>query len=131
MEDKMNERQKELADKVGRLTKRLDFQVKDPSLSAAENARAASELKTIGARLMAIIPDPSLSAEQRIERLARAVSNAKPDWGMIEPASHVLARLKPRIDELVPGTDLTTEAKVEKLGEMFRAAFPQNFSDVA
>jgi hypothetical protein len=127
----MNERQKKLADKVGRLTQRLDFSVKDPSLSAAENARAASELKAIAARLMAIIPDPALSAEERVERLARAVSNAKPDWDMIEPASHVLARLKPRIDQLVPGTDLTTEAKVEKLGELFRRAFAQSLSDVA
>lgn len=127
----MNERQKKLADKVGRLTQRLDFAVKDPTLSAAENARAAAELKAIAARLMAIIPDPALSAEERVERLARAVSDAKPDWDRIEPASHVLARLKPRIDELVPGTDLTTEAKVDKLGEMFRRAFPQSLSDVA
>ena len=127
----MNEQQKKLADKLGRLTQRLETNVKDPSLSAAENARAVSELRAIAARLVAIIPDPSLSAEQRVERLARAVSNATPNWDMIEPASHVLARLKPRIDALVPGTNLTTEAKIDKLGEMFRALFPQNFSDVA
>jgi hypothetical protein len=127
----MNERQKKLADKLGRLTQRLETGVKDPTLSAAENARAVAELKAISARLAAIIPDPSLSAEQRVERLARAVESATPDWDMIEPASHVLARLKPRIDALVPGTELTSEAKIDKLGELFRALFPQNFSDVA
>jgi len=50
---------------------------------------------------------------------------------MIEPASHVLARLKPRIDELVPGTDLTMEEKVDRLGEIFRAAYAQNITDAA
>jgi hypothetical protein len=127
----MNERQKKLADKLGRLTQRLETGVKDPTLSAAENARAVAELKAISARLAAIIPDPSLSVEQRVERLARAVESATPNWDMIEPASHVLARLKPRIDALVPGTELTSEAKIDKLGELFRALFPQNFSDVA
>ena len=127
----MNQRQKELAKKVGRLTQKLETQINDPSMSGAENARAVAELKAIASRLVAVIPDPSFSAEQRVERLAHAVGGATPNTDMLEPASHVVARLKTRIDELLPGTDLSTEAKIDKLGAMFRAAFPEKVSDVA
>jgi chemotaxis regulatin CheY-phosphate phosphatase CheZ len=127
----MNERQRELTAKVGRLTQKLETGVIDPTLSAAENARAEAELKSIAARLVAVIPKPALSAEERVERMARAVSHATPDLDKIEPASHVLARLKPRIDELVPDGDLTMEEKVDKLGDIFRAAFAQNITDAA
>lgn len=124
----MNERQKKLAAKVGRLTQRLETEIKDPALSPAENARAEAELKAIASRLVDAIPDPRYSAEQRVERLAHAVSGASPNMNMLEPASHVLARLKTRIDELVPEADLTTEAKIDKLAALFRAAFSDKMS---
>jgi len=54
----MNQRQKDLTAKVGRLTQRLETGVIDPTLSAAENARAEAELKSIAARLVAVIPNP-------------------------------------------------------------------------
>ncbi len=121
----MNERQKKLAAKVGRLTQRLETAIYDPALNAERNAQVAADLRAISGQLHSIVPGLTFSPEQRLERIAFAVNGGTTN--PLEPDSHRLARLKARIDELVPGSDLTTEAKVEKLGELFR----QKFRDVA
>jgi hypothetical protein len=131
MEASMNERQKRLADKVGRLTQRLETGVYDKTLSAEQNAKAVAEFGAIATRLARIIPEPIFSPEQRLERIAVAMSGAKADLSKLEPASRTLARLKARIEELVPGDDLTVEEKIDKLGDAFRAASPEKLRVVA
>ena len=125
----MNERQKKLADKVGRLTQRLETAIYDPALSAERNAQVAAELRAISGQLHSIIPGLTFSPEQRLERIALAVNGGTSN--PLEPDSQRLARLKTRIDELIPGSDMTIEAKVDKLAELFRKASGQKIRDVA
>lgn len=96
------------------LTQRLDHMVPDTLMSASENQKAASDLGALSAKLSWHIPDQSLSPLERLERLARAVEDRKPDLAQLQSAAKKLKALNTRIDELVPG-DMSYEKKLDTL----------------
>jgi len=118
----MNPLQTKLSDKLARLTQRLDTKVLEPGLSQEENDRASAELAEIAWRLAALIPHAALSAEERVERLARFVPRAVPRKDLMVSDVQKLRRIRQRVDELVPGTALTTEQKLDRLAELFLEA---------
>jgi len=126
----MNETQKLLADKVNRLTQRLEFNIKDPSRTDIENARSGVQLAGLCEVLERIVPHPTFSAEERVERLARVVDGATPDPRLMEPEIVKLERLVARIDELMPVSGLSVHEKLDRLGQMFAAAFPDSVKNV-
>ena len=127
----MKKHQRALSEKLDRLSQRLDFDISDEELTDQENAQATLELAAISTRLAAAIPSATFSPEERVERLARVVDHTTPKAEFMEPNSKKLARIKLRVDELMPGTELSTEQKIDKLGEMFRAVFPDKLRDSA
>jgi hypothetical protein len=90
--------------------------VPDPKLSTAENHRVSAELAALSSKLYWLLPDPSLSPFERLERLGRVVEERTPDFEQLQSASVKLRYLRKRIDELVPG-DLTPERKIDLLLE--------------
>jgi len=120
----MNETQKLLTNKVNRLTQRLETLKTDPSRSEIENARAGGQLVSLCEALERAVPHPTFSAEERVERTARAVDGATPNPRLMEPEIVKLERLTARIHELVPDPDLSLDEKVDRLGRLFAAAFP-------
>ena len=99
----------------------------------------AKELAALSITLLRLLPDPSLSPNERLERLARVVPGSvmvtahrrnvrskllelrrrlddlvpEPGFSYADKLNHLVARL----DELVPGDDLRPIQKLEKLGD--------------
>jgi len=121
----MNETQKALINKVNKLTQRLEFPIKDPSRSDGENAMAGAQLAALTKVLERVVPHPTFSPEERVERLARVVDGATPNPRFMEPEIVKLERLLARVDELMPVSGLSAEEKLERLGRMFAAAYPE------
>ena len=106
-----------LKQKMDQVTKRLDHNVPDPEMSDVENSAAASELAAISEKLANMLPDPSLSPDERLERLARVIKGRNIQQESLQTAARKVEKLKTRINELVPG-DSGMENKLDKLSEM-------------
>ena len=102
--------------RLDHLTQRLDHTVPESSLSFQENRQASAELLSLSSKLEGLLPDPSLSPFERVERLARAIEDRTPEPEHLQSAAVKVARLKERLDELVPG-ETTPERKVDVLVE--------------
>ena len=76
--------------------------VPDPEISLELNEEATKELLLISTKLLELLPDPSLSPDERLERLARVVQNRVPQVENLQSANAKVHRLKRRLDELVP-----------------------------
>jgi hypothetical protein len=113
----------DVTDKLARLTARLDHMVPDPKLSSAQNQAAATELTSISTKLHTLLPDNSLSPEERLERLARVVASRTPDQTKLVSASTKVAALKARLDQLVPG-NMSLEDKIDHLISLATQAVP-------
>lgn len=120
---------KVLKDRLKRLMQRLDHSVPDNSLSKVENLLAAAELNSISARLYALMPDPSLSPHERIERLARVIEEVPPKLEYLQSAKAKVDSLIDHLNELIPG-DLTPEQKIDKLVEILNEHVPNDVSIV-
>lgn len=105
----------ELTYRLNRLTQRLDHMVPDNGISSELNDRAATILRELSERLIALLPDPSLSPDERLERIARAVQDRVPQSEQLLPAIQKVHRLERRLLELVPGDDLDCFARLERL----------------
>ena len=101
--------------RLDQVTKRLDHMVPDIVMSSKFNNLAAKELEEISTLLMKLLPDPSLSPDERLERLARVVQERIPEMENLLSASQKVHKLKRRIDELVPNDDMTHTTKIEYL----------------
>ena len=112
-----------LPNKLARLTARLDHMVPDPKLSAGENQAAAATLSSLASKLHALLPDASLSSEERLERLARVVVGRIPDPTKLTPASEKVRALTERLDQLVPGA-MSPEDKIDQLVSLAMQAVP-------
>lgn len=110
--------------KALRLTQRLDHMVPDPKISAVGNAEAARKLADISKALSDLLPDPSLSPDERLERLARIVADRTPQGEHLLPAAQKLAKLERRLTELVPGDGLSAADRLNRLVEATNAAVP-------
>ena len=116
----MNKKQAALSARVARVSKRLDFKIADPDLGPEENDHAHARLVEIARAIEAMLPAPHLSIEERLERPAAMIPGVTP--GAIDSDAVKLARIVARVDELVPGSDLSTIEKIERLGELFHDA---------
>ncbi|MEZ5421760.1 MAG: hypothetical protein R2682_01530 [Pyrinomonadaceae bacterium] len=103
-----------LKERMLQVTQRLDHSVPDPEVSMARNQEAAIRLASISERLATLLPDPSLSPDERLERLARVVQDRIPQREHLQPAVAKVAKLTNRLDELVPG-DMSAEEKIAVL----------------
>lgn len=77
--------------------------------SVCEHLTALSE------RLLELLPDPSLSPDERLERIARVVPSSTLKSAYHQTARTKLNRLRARLDELVPRDDLCYAEKLEWL----------------
>ncbi|MGN9793386.1 hypothetical protein ACTMTU_20115 [Streptomyces sp. OZ13] len=73
------------------------------------------ELTDLSVRLLTLMPDPSLSPNERLERLARVVPNSQLITAHRRSARSKLYEIRRRLDELVPGDELTYREKLEAL----------------
>lgn len=100
--------------------------VPDPELTSDENKKATKGLSKISKALHKALPDPSLSPAERLERLARVVQDRVPLHEHLLPAATKLFSLKNRLDQLVPGSRLTSEEKIAKLTSLAKKKIPQH-----
>lgn len=75
---------------------------------------ASEELEALSRQLQDLLPDPSLSPDERLERLARVVEGREPRLEYLESAAAKVERLKTRLDELLPG-DTSSMDKISML----------------
>lgn len=109
---------KKLKINVDNLTPQLDHMVPDPELTASENALIAAELASLTAKLQQLLPDPSLSPLERLERFVRVIDNVDADMTQLESANSKLQKLQSRINNFVPQEGLTTEQKINVLVDL-------------
>jgi len=107
------------------LTQRLDHMVPDPQMPTAVNQKAAAELAAISEKLFELLPDPSLSPLERLERLGRVVEQREPDMGQLLPAHEKVTALRERLDQMLPGDGASIE-KIEKLVEILGDVAPKD-----
>lgn len=75
----------------------------------------ARELATLSITLLRLLPDPSLSPNERLERLARVVPKSVMVTAHRRNARSKLLELRRRLDELVPEQGLSYEEKLAHL----------------
>ena len=114
-----------LVERARELTQRLDHMVPDPEISAAANQNAAAELAGISEKLYELLPDPSLSPLERLERLGRVIEKRDPDLEQLKPAHIKVAELKKRLDQLLPGGEGAL-AKVANLVSILNDVAPKD-----
>ncbi|WP_204366511.1 hypothetical protein [Nocardiopsis alkaliphila] len=73
------------------------------------------ELIDLSVRLLTLLPDPSLSPDERLERLARVVPHSQLVTAHRRSVRHKLYQLRRRLDELVPDEKLDHRQKLEWL----------------
>ena len=103
--------------RFSQVTQRLDHMVPEARQSDAQNAEAAAELAALSEKLAVLLPDSSLSPDERLERLARVVQDRVPYYEHLLPAASKVAKLKSRINELVPG-EMSSVDKISQLADM-------------
>jgi hypothetical protein len=77
-------------------------------------------------RLQALLPDPSLSPSERLERLARVVPTSTLVSADHKTARKKLKELRRRLDELIPGGD-DYDAKLEMLVARLHELVPGDY----
>jgi hypothetical protein len=85
------------------------FQFDEPFQSVVE------ELVELSVRLINLLPDPSLSPNERLERLARVVPRSQLMTAHRRTARAKLTELRRRLDELVPDPSLNHVDKLKWL----------------
>lgn len=109
-----------------RLTQRLDHMVPDEELTAEANADAAARLEAMSRFLASALPDTSLSPEERLERLARVITDRVPRKENLRPAIEKVEQLERRLEELIPDQNLTAMDRLNKLVEICNDCVPNN-----
>ncbi|MET9231607.1 hypothetical protein [Lentzea sp. NPDC003310] len=94
------------------------FQFDEPFEAIAE------ELIELSVRLITLLPDPSLSPNERLERLARVVPKSQLVTAHRRTARSKLVELRRRLDELVPEPSLTAPQKLERLVDRLNELVP-------
>ena len=113
----MTDKSTETLSRLNQVTQRLDHMVPDNVVTKDVNEKAAAELAALSERLALLLPDPSLSPLERLERLARVVQDRVPHSDQLQPALEKVSKLKTRLDELVPGR-MSAEDKIITLAKM-------------
>lgn len=92
--------------------------------------KIASELTDLSVRLIELLPDPSLSPDERLERLARVVPSSQLVTANRRTARSKLTTIRRRLDELVPGADLDSREKLEQVVERLDELVPGTSSPI-
>lgn len=101
--------------RVEQVTQRLDHGTSDPRASLEVNKAAAQELKELSIRLIELLPNPALSPDERLERIARVVQDRIPRTDLLVSDLEKLDRLESRLKELVPDDGLSSSERLERL----------------
>lgn len=104
-------------DRMLQVTKRLDHVVPDSALPQEENAEAAERLMELSEMLIEHVPYPSLSPDERLERIARVDQDRVPRREHLLPAVEKLYRLEQRLDDLVDDPELSSTEQLKVLIE--------------
>lgn len=99
------------------VTQRLDHMVPDNMLPTEKNAEISQRLEELSEMLIKHVPDPSLSPDERLERIARVDQRRVPQREYLLPAVEKLYRLERRLDDLVDDSDLSSTEQLEVLIE--------------
>ena len=102
-------------DKLNSLSQRLDHMVPDPKASLAKNQESAAELAAISAKLYTLLPDPSLSPLERIERLRRVVDQVEPDMDQLQSAIKKVEVINSRLNMFVSDENMSALQKIDVL----------------
>lgn len=86
------------------------------------------ELMAISRRLQDLLPDPTLSPEERIERLGRVAPHSVVKSENMKTARTKLNALRLRLSELVPASELTALEKIEFLVKEANRLVPEETS---
>lgn len=73
------------------------------------------ELEHLSLKLQALLPDPSLSPLERVERLARVISESIQDSSQHLTARKKLNQIRLRLADLVPDPSLNSEGRIDFL----------------
>ncbi len=82
------------------------------------------ELEAVSKRLLELLPDPSIGPEERIERIARIVPSSLMNSTYRKTARTKLSYIRNRLNELVPGQELTTLEKINYLVDLIEKKVP-------
>lgn len=82
------------------------------------------DLRNLSTRLQDLLPDPGIGPEERLERIARVVPESVRVTAHMQTGRAKLARLRARLDELVPGPQPHME-KLEHLVGLVHELVPQ------
>ncbi|WP_263018757.1 hypothetical protein [Natronobiforma cellulositropha] len=104
-------------DRMMQVTQRLDHIVPDQMLPDDVNERASRQLEELSGLLIEHVPDPTLSPDERLERIARVNQERVPQREHLLPAVEKLYRLERRLDDLVDNPRLSSVEKLEVLIE--------------
>ncbi|MFD5425636.1 hypothetical protein [Streptomyces sp. NPDC127084] len=82
------------------------------------------ELTDLSVRLIHLLPDPSLSPDERLERLARVVPSSQLITANRRTARSKLYALRGRLDQLVPNSEMTSREKLQWLVDRLHELVP-------
>jgi hypothetical protein len=119
----MNYENNNLQNKLSKLTQTLDHSVPDPDAPSAANKLAAEELARISKKLYDLLPDPSLSPLERLERLRRVVDHVEPDMSQLKSAISKVETLNERLNLFVNDKEMTAIQKIDQLVEKVNKCF--------
>jgi len=83
-----------------------------------------AELSTLSVALLRLLPDPSLSPDERLERLARVVPHSQMVSAHRRTARAKLRDLRTRLAELVPDAGLSSAERLQHLIDTVDALVP-------
>ncbi|WP_300074380.1 hypothetical protein [uncultured Ruegeria sp.] len=86
-----------------------------PELKEQRFEDVATELKEISEYLLELLPDPSLSPMERIERLGRVVPLSYQLGAHHRTARAKLSEITVRLQELLPGEEMTNRERIDCL----------------
>ncbi|WP_391205456.1 hypothetical protein [Psychrobacillus sp. L4] len=85
-----------------------------------------TNLKLISSRLYELLPDVTLSPDERLERIARIVPSSLLCSDHHKTARTKLKKLRTRLDELVPDSTLSYSQKLEYLVDLVNNRIPDD-----
>jgi hypothetical protein len=102
--------------------------IKYPSISEEPQSEAIEQLMALSKKLQDLLPDPSLSPLERVERLGRVIPDSIQRSSEHLTARSKLNNIRLRLAELVPDEDLTSEQRIDYLVDLAHKLIPKETS---
>jgi hypothetical protein len=113
-----------LLQKLNSMTQRLDHFVPKENLPDSMNRQAMLELEQISSKLYFLLPDPSLSPLERIERLSRVLEDTDPNLEHLQSAYDKVKAIEERLNSLIPDKDMSSMDKINFMLEKLHKLVP-------